>query len=90
MEIHLSEDPGDILLFLTGQEEIEQACEILDDRMKALKKNKKDLADLIILPIYSALPSEMQSRIFEKAPENSRKVIIGTNIAETSILFFYF
>lgn len=82
MQIHLSEPPGDILLFLTGQEEIDTAAEILYERMKALGN---DVPELIILPVYSALPSEMQSRIFDPAPPGSRKVVIATNIAETSI-----
>ncbi|OIW28594.1 helicase associated domain-containing protein [Coniochaeta ligniaria NRRL 30616] len=82
MQIHLSEPMGDILLFLTGQEEIDTACEILYERMKALGPN---VPELIILPVYSALPSEMQSKIFEPAPPGSRKVVIATNIAETSI-----
>ncbi|KAL8678968.1 MAG: hypothetical protein Q9186_004737 [Xanthomendoza sp. 1 TL-2023] len=82
MQIHLTEPPGDILLFLTGQEEIDTSCEILFERMKALGPS---VPELIILPVYSALPSEMQSRIFEPAPSGSRKVVIATNIAETSI-----
>ncbi|KAL7276155.1 DEAH-box ATP-dependent RNA helicase prp22 [Rhizina undulata] len=82
MQIHLSEPPGDILLFLTGQEEIDTSCEILYERMKALGPS---VPELIILPVYSALPSEMQSKIFEPAPPGSRKVVIATNIAETSI-----
>ena len=82
MQIHLTESPGDILLFLTGQEEIDTSCEILFQRMKALGP---DVPDLVILPVYSALPSHMQSRIFEPAPPGSRKVVIATNIAETSI-----
>uniref|UniRef100_A0A0B7B2H2 RNA helicase n=1 Tax=Arion vulgaris TaxID=1028688 RepID=A0A0B7B2H2_9EUPU len=82
MQIHLTEPPGDILLFLTGQEEIDTACEILYERMKALGP---EVPELIILPVYSALPSEMQTRIFEPAPPGSRKVIIATNIAETSL-----
>ncbi|KAJ3317198.1 DEAH-box ATP-dependent RNA helicase prp22 [Blyttiomyces sp. JEL0837] len=82
MQIHLSEPPGDILLFLTGQEEIDTAAEILFERMKALGPM---VPELIILPVYSALPSEMQSKIFEPAPPGSRKVVIATNIAETSI-----
>jgi ATP-dependent RNA helicase DHX8/PRP22 len=82
MQIHLQEPPGDVLLFLTGQEEIETACEILYERMKALGPQ---VPDLIILPVYSALPGEMQSRIFDPAPPGSRKVVIATNIAETSI-----
>ncbi|EEP75873.1 ATP-dependent RNA helicase DHX8 [Uncinocarpus reesii 1704] len=82
MQIHLTEPEGDILLFLTGQEEIDTSAEILYERMKALGPN---VPELIILPVYSALPSEMQSRIFEPAPPGSRKVVIATNIAETSI-----
>lgn len=82
MQIHLTEPPGDILLFLTGQEEIDTSCEILFERMKALGPS---VPELIILPVYSALPSEMQSRIFDPAPPGSRKVVIATNIAETSI-----
>jgi ATP-dependent RNA helicase DHX8/PRP22 len=74
MQIHLNEPPGDILLFLTGQEEIDTACEVLYDRMKSLGP---EVPDLIILPVYSALPSEMQTRIFDPAPPGSRKVVIG-------------
>ena len=74
MQIHLSEPPGDVLLFLTGQEEIDTACQILYERMKSLGDN---LPELIILPVYSALPSEMQTRIFDAAPPGSRKVVVA-------------
>ena len=57
MQIHLEEPAGDILLFLTGQEEIDTACQILHERMKKLGG---DAPELIILPVYSALPTEMQ------------------------------
>ncbi|CDO73426.1 hypothetical protein BN946_scf185013.g60 [Trametes cinnabarina] len=82
MQIHLSEPPGDILLFLTGQEEIDTACEIMYERMKALGPK---VPELIILPIYSALPSEVQSRVFEPTPPGARKVVVATNVAETSL-----
>merc|ERR1719167_132086 len=82
MRIHLNEPPGDVLLFLTGQEEIDTACEVLFERMKSLGP---EVPELIILPVYSALPSEMQSRIFDPAPPGARKVVIATNIAETSL-----
>jgi ATP-dependent RNA helicase DHX8/PRP22 len=82
MQIHLSEPAGDILLFLTGQEEIDTACQILYERMKSLGPL---VPELICLPIYSALPSEMQTRIFEPAPPGARKLVVGTNIAETSV-----
>lgn len=82
MQIHLTEPEGDVLLFLTGQEEIDTACQILYERIKGLGKN---IPELIILPVYSALPSEMQSRIFEPAPPGKRKVVVATNIAEASL-----
>ena len=82
MQIHLVEPEGDILVFLTGQEEIDTACEILYERMKALGPA---VPELIILPVYSALPSEMQTKIFDPAPEGSRKCVIATNIAEASL-----
>ena len=84
MQIHLTEPTGDILLFLTGQEDIDTSCEILYERMQALGSGS-NVPELIILPVCSALPTEMQSRILEPAPSGSRKVIIATNIAETSI-----
>jgi ATP-dependent RNA helicase DHX8/PRP22 len=82
MQIHLSEPPGDILIFLTGQEEIDTACQILFERMKSLGSN---LPELIVLPVYSALPSEMQTKIFEPAPPGARKCVVATNIAEASL-----
>ncbi|PAV76417.1 hypothetical protein WR25_11591 isoform C [Diploscapter pachys] len=82
MQIHLTEPPGDVLVFLTGQEEIDTSCEVLYERMKSLGP---DVPELIILPVYGALPSEMQTRIFEPAPPGKRKVVIATNIAETSL-----
>ncbi|KAI4382005.1 hypothetical protein MLD38_008020 [Melastoma candidum] len=82
LQIHLTEPEGDILLFLTGQEEIDFACHSLYERMKGLGEN---VPELIILPVYSALPSEMQSRIFDPAPPGKRKVVVATNIAEASL-----
>lgn len=82
MQIHLAEPPGDILVFLTGKEEIDTACEILFDRMKSLGRGAPPL---MVLPIYSALPSEMQTRVFDPAPPGTRKCVVSTNIAEASL-----
>jgi ATP-dependent RNA helicase DHX8/PRP22 len=82
LEIHMSEPGGDILLFLTGQEEIDHACSYLHEKMQALGK---DAPDLLIYAAYGALPSEMQSKIFEPTPPGKRKVVVATNIAEASI-----
>lgn len=59
------------LSYSSGQEEIDTACEILYERMKSLGP---EVPELIILPVYSALPSEMQTRIFDPAPPGTRKV----------------
>lgn len=69
-------------MFLTGQDEIETAMEMLNKRTKGLA-NK--IGELIILPIYSNLPSDMQAKIFEKTPAKARKIVVATNIAETSV-----
>ena len=83
LQIHITQPvPGDILVFLTGQEEIETATEILNLRTKGLGSR---IRELVICPIYSTLPSDQQAKIFEKTQEGSRKVVIGTNIAETSL-----
>ena len=83
MQIHLTEGPGDILVFLTGQEEIDMACQVLHERMMKLSDLKPP--PLIPLPVYSALPSEMQTAIFEPAPPGCRKCVVATNIAEASV-----
>lgn len=84
LHIHVTESPGDgdILVFLTGQEEIESAEEILKQRIKSLGTK---IAELIICPIYANLPTELQAKIFEPTPEGARKVVLATNIAETSL-----
>ncbi|TFY83671.1 hypothetical protein EWM64_g352 [Hericium alpestre] len=81
-QIHTTQPKGDILVFLTGQDEIDAAQENLTETARALG-NK--IAELIICPIYANLPSDMQAKIFEPTPEGARKVVLATNIAETSI-----
>ncbi|KAK4773357.1 hypothetical protein SAY87_028376 [Trapa incisa] len=82
LQIHAQHPPGDILVFLTGQEEIEAAEEILKHRTRGLGTK---IAELIICPIYANLPTELQSKIFEPTPEGARKVVLATNIAEASL-----
>lgn len=85
IDVHINNKAGDILVFLTGREEIETCCEAIVQKMSVLYKSNPKMSELVVLPIYSAMPSEMQSRIFEPTPEGKRKVVIATNIAETSI-----
>ncbi|XP_019088500.1 PREDICTED: probable pre-mRNA-splicing factor ATP-dependent RNA helicase DEAH8 [Camelina sativa] len=81
-QIHQTEPIGDVLVFLTGQEEIERAETNLKRRMMDLGTKN---SEIIICPIYSNLPTELQAKVFEPAPKGSRKVVLATNIAETSL-----
>ncbi|RUS20395.1 P-loop containing nucleoside triphosphate hydrolase protein [Endogone sp. FLAS-F59071] len=91
MQIHLCEPEGDILLFLTGEEEIEDACRKIraecDDQIR-----QTDCGPMLVVPLYSSLPPAAQQRIFEKAPAPrkpgglpGRKTVVSTNVAETSL-----
>jgi pre-mRNA-splicing factor ATP-dependent RNA helicase DHX38/PRP16 len=81
LAIHVSMGAGDILVFMTGQEDIEVTCELIQERLNALNDPPK----LSILPIYSQMPADLQAKIFDRAPPGVRKVIVATNIAETSL-----
>ena len=91
--IHRAEDPGDVLLFLTGEEEIEDACRKIKIEADDLVSNDPDtIGPLSCIPLYSSLPPNQQQRIFDPAPPPrvpdgppGRKIIISTNIAETSL-----
>ena len=88
IEIHQNEKKGDILLFLTGEEEIENACQ-------KIREGIEELGDEVgyanVIPIYSTLPPYLQEKIFEPPPKKNkkgifgRKIIVATNIAESSI-----
>lgn len=81
-QIHITQGKGDILVFLTGQEEIEAAEQNLQETARKLGSK---VPEMIICPIYANLPSELQSKIFEPTPPGARKVVLATNIAETSL-----
>jgi len=82
LQIHLGKPRGDILIFMTGQEDVEITCYLLAERLAALGD---DTPPLSILPIYSQLPADLQAKIFDKSENGARKVIVATNIAETSL-----
>lgn len=81
LSIHVSQGQGDILVFMTGQEDIECTCELIQERLNALNDPPK----LSILPIYSQMPADLQAKIFDRAAPGVRKCIVATNIAETSL-----
>ncbi|KTG44447.1 hypothetical protein cypCar_00010855 [Cyprinus carpio] len=81
LQIHLSGMVGDILIFMPGQEDIEVTSDQIVERLEDLE----NAPALAVLPIYSQLPSDLQAKIFQKAPDGVRKCIVATNIAETSL-----
>lgn len=82
-QIHCKEPmPGDILVFLTGQETIQSLQKLIEEYAVNLTA---DYPKLLVLPLFAALPQHAQQRIFQLAPPNTRKVILSTNIAETSV-----
>lgn len=91
IQIHLSEPEGDVLLFLTGEEEIEDACRKINLEVdEGVRAN--DAGPLKVYPLYGTLPPAQQQKIFEPAPKSrisggrpGRKVVVATNIAETSL-----
>lgn len=82
LQIHFNSPPGDILIFMTGQEDIEGTCKVIAEKMEKLGDNSPPL---LVLPMYSQLPADLQAKIFEAAPKGIRKVIVSTNVAETSL-----
>lgn len=57
------------------------ACELLKERLAQID----EAPALTLLPIYSQLPSDLQAKVFMKSPDGSRKCVVSTNIAETSL-----
>lgn len=89
LQIHATEEAGDILLFLTGEDEIEDACRKISLEGDQLVRDE-GCGPLSVYPLYGSLPPHQQQRIFEPAPEShngrpGRKVVVSTNIAETSL-----
>ncbi|XP_023542288.1 probable pre-mRNA-splicing factor ATP-dependent RNA helicase DEAH9 isoform X2 [Cucurbita pepo subsp. pepo] len=81
LSIHEQEPPGDILVFLTGQDDIDTAVQLLTEN----DRNDRKKSELIVLPLYSGLSRAEQELIFSPTPRGKRKVVISTNIAETSL-----
>ena len=79
LQIHATQPLGDVLVFLTGQDEIETCQELLQERSRRLGSKIKEL---IILPVYSNLPSDMQAKIFLPTPPNARKVRLDQYLFE--------
>ena len=91
LQIHATEPEGDVLVFLTGEEEIEDAVRKISLEVDEMVR-EVDAGPMKVYPLYGSLPPHMQQRIFEPAPpprmrggRPGRKCIVSTNIAETSL-----
>ncbi|XP_028275051.1 probable ATP-dependent RNA helicase DHX40 [Parambassis ranga] len=89
LDIHTSERAGDILVFLTGQSEIERACDLLYEKAETIDY-QYDVQDqtvdgILILPLYGSMPTDQQRQIFQPPPPGIRKCVVATNIAATSL-----
>lgn len=82
LEIHTQEGDGDILVFLTGREEIDNAVQAVSERVAQLDSRHGPLQ---AMPLYAGLSTEQQMYVFDKPPEGTRKVVFSTNIAEASV-----
>lgn len=90
-QVHLNEPAGDVLVFLTGEEEIEESCRKIEEQIYQMS-HAKEVGPVSVIPLYSSLPPDKQQRIFEEPPAAlrpggapGRKIICSTNIAETSL-----
>uniref|UniRef100_A0A1A8NA93 ATP-dependent RNA helicase DHX33 n=1 Tax=Nothobranchius pienaari TaxID=704102 RepID=A0A1A8NA93_9TELE len=82
-QIHQEAPPShDILVFMTGQEEIEALARTCRDIAKHLPDG---CSSMVVIPLYASLPPAQQLRVFQPAAKGCRKVILSTNIAETSV-----
>ncbi|KAJ5151849.1 ATP-dependent RNA helicase DHX35 [Penicillium capsulatum] len=81
-DIHTQEAEGDILVFLTGREEIDRVIQLISEQALSLHPKSPSL---LALPLYAGLTTDQQMYVFEPAPDNTRKVIVSTNIAEASV-----
>ncbi|KAF5373103.1 hypothetical protein D9758_001733 [Tetrapyrgos nigripes] len=81
-EINLKQGPGDILIFLTGREEIEHCLEHMSELLVSLPRSA---SKLVPLALHAGLTTEEQLSVFQPAERGTRKVIVSTNIAEASV-----
>ena len=72
----LAEHPGDVLVFLPGQREIMRVETMLQEVAAR---------DVIVLPLHGELSVEKQSEALQPDPQGRRRVVLATNVAESSV-----
>ncbi|CAG9840350.1 unnamed protein product [Diabrotica balteata] len=84
LKINASKATGDILVFLTGQEEVDRAVRLLNEHANLIEESRKK-ENMMVLPMYGSLPHHEQLKVFKPPPNGYRKVVVATNVAETSV-----
>jgi pre-mRNA-splicing factor ATP-dependent RNA helicase DHX16 len=102
MHVHDTQPEGDILAFLTGQDEIEATQRLIEQRMlaRSSQTNVSAAAEgignldaepnpsglkLFVAPLFASLNQDAQVAAFKRTPSGCRKVVLATNIAESSV-----
>jgi len=90
--IHQEEPPGDVLVFLTGQNDIEKACRDLEREARHLRRSDirygKHVKAMVVYPLYASLETMEQRAIFDEPPEGTRKFVFATNIAQVRDILY--
>jgi len=73
-DLTAEKNPGGILVFMPGVAEINHTCNLL-----------RSFASLYVLPLHASLETKEQKRVFARPPTGKRKIVVATNVAETSI-----
>mmetsp|Transcript_39431 Transcript_39431/g.79046 ORF Transcript_39431/g.79046 Transcript_39431/m.79046 type:complete len:196 (+) Transcript_39431:1-588(+) len=85
-DLHAHEPPEHhILVFLTGEDEINRVCQGIHRKVMQRLDDGEEVAGLRICPLHASLPVEFYQRVFDEPPDGTRKLVVATNIAETSI-----
>lgn len=93
-DIHIKEPKGDILVFLTGQQDIERACKMFAEKSRKCDYKREvkfyddghGVTDAVVYPLYGSLETYDQKAVFELPRRGDRKIVFATNVAQVSII----
>ena len=89
LQIHRYEDPGGVLVFLPGQDDIETLTNLLEEKLNDVKECRVSVKGVIknydVIPLYAAMSPDEQLKAFIPPIDGVRKYVLATNIAETSV-----
>lgn len=87
-KIHTRLPPGHVLIFVSGRREVLQICAQLERELgnrEVRPEGSHVPLRALVLPFYALLPDAQQARVFTSVGENIRKIVVATNVAETSV-----